>query len=158
MKFRIRILILTIIILTAACVSVEVCEEEYASEMVASFKTMDGGTAADTTVNSLSLYGIREGRNDSLLYHDVSTSGFVIPLDPEQDFSSFVLQIDTLTDTLKVYYEHEIYMISYTCGFASLFTLDQLETRTGVIQNDTIINAMIDAEYEANEEHIWLYL
>ena len=126
--------------------------------MVARFKTMKEGVVADTTINALSLYGIREGMNDSLLYDSIPASGFLVPLDPNQDHSRFVLQIDTLRDTLNVYHEHEIYMISYTCGFASLFNLDRLETVTGLIQNDTIISDMIDAEYEKDEVHIWLYL
>jgi len=156
MKFR--ILFLFISILAASCVTVEVCEEEYVSELAARFKTMKEGVAADTTVSALSLYGIREGKSDSLLYDSLPASGFLVPLDPHHAHTSFVLQIDTLTDTLHVHYEHEIYMISYTCGFASLFTLDQLDTSTGLIQNDSIINERIDAEYEQNEIHIWLYL
>jgi hypothetical protein len=142
----------------AACVNVEECEEEYVSTLVTRFKTMKDGAAADTTVNALSLYGIRNGQSDSLLYDSIPASGFTVTLDPHFDRSSFVLQIDTLSDTLNVYYEHEIYMISYTCGFASLFTLDQIEALTGLIKNDTIIKDMIDAEYEENEIHIWLYL
>jgi hypothetical protein len=153
-----RILFLVLSLLAASCVSVEVCEEEYESNLVARFKTMKEGVAADTTVNALSLYGIREGKSDSLLYNGLPASGFLVPLDPNEGLSSFVLQIDTLTDTLHVYYEHEAYLISYTCGFASLFTLDQLDTSSGLIQNDSIINDMIDAEYDENEEHIWLYL
>lgn len=155
---RFRILFLFLGMLMAGCITVEVCEEEYASEMVARFKTLKEGAAADTTLNAFSLYGIREGKADSLLYDQAPGSGFTVPLDPQLDYSNFVLQIDTLSDTLTVFYEHEIYMISYTCGFAHLFALDELESRTGLIQNDTIIKAMIDAEYEANEVHIWLYL
>ena len=153
-----RILILVLSLLVASCVTVEVCEEEYASYLVARFKTVKEGVAADTTVNALSLYGIREGKNDSLLYNGLPASGFLVPLDPNQGLSSFVLQIDTLTDTLHVYYEHEVYLISYTCGFASLFTLEQLDTGSGVIQKDTILNDLIDAQYDENEAHIWLYL
>ena len=156
MKFRILFLVLSV--LAASCVTVEVCEEESVSELVASFKTMEEGVAADTTVNALSLYGIREGKNDSLLYNGLPASGFMVPLDPQQDHSSFVMQIDTLVDTLHVYHEHEIYLISYDCGFASLFTLDQLDTSTGLILKDSIISDMIDAENEENEVHIWLYL
>ena len=156
MKYRILFLFISILI--AGCVSVEVCEEEYASELVARFKTEKDGAAADTTVNALTLYGIREGQSDSLLYDAASVTGFTVPLDPHHDFSSFVMQIDTLRDTLFIYYAHEIYMISYSCGFASLFTLEDLEPVSGLIQKDTIINDMIDAEYEENEEHIWLYL
>ena len=83
----------------------------------------------------------------------------MVPLDPHYDFSSFVLQINEQTDTLVISYERETYLISYTCGFASLFTLDDnIELSSGVIKSDTILNEMIDAEYEENEEHIWLYL
>lgn len=156
MKFRILFLLLSV--LAAACVSVDNCEEEYVSEMVARFKTMKEGAVTDTTLNALSLYGVREGKSDSLLYDSIPASGFMVPLDPHHDFSSFVLQIDTLRDTLIVHHEHEIYMIAYSCGFASLFTLDRAETVTGLIQNDTIISDLIDAEYEKDEVHIWLYL
>ena len=153
-----RILFLFIGICIAGCGSVEVCEEEYVSELVARFKTDKDGETADTTVNALTLYGIREGLSDSLLYDAASASGFIVPLDPQHGFSSFVIQIDTLADTLHVYYAHEMYLISYTCGFASLFTLDHLDPVSGLILKDTIINDMIDATYENNEEHIWLYL
>jgi hypothetical protein len=153
-----RILFIFICIFIAGCVSVEVCDEEYVSELVARFKTEKDGEPADTTVNALTLYGIREGLSDSLLYDSASVSGFTVPLDPQHDFSSFVMQIDTLRDTLHVYYAHEIYLVSYACGFASLFTLDHLETVSGLILKDTIISTMIDAAYENNEEHIWLYL
>jgi hypothetical protein len=155
MKFRFLFLF---IILAAGCVSVEVCEEEYVSELVARFKTEKEGEVSDSTVNALTLYGIREGLSDSLLYDSIPASGFVVLLDPHHDVSRFVLQIDSLRDTLSIYYEHEVYMISYSCGFASMFTLDQIETSGGVILKDTVINEMIDAEYESNEEHIWLYL
>lgn len=155
MKFRFLFLF---IFLAAGCVSVEVCEDEYVSELVASFVSEEDGEVSDSTVSALTLYGIREGLSDSLLYDSISASGFVVPLDPHNDVSRFVLQIDTLIDTLSVYHDHEVYMISYNCGFASMFTLDQIETSGGAILKDTIINEMIDAEYESDEEHIWLYL
>ena len=83
----------------------------------------------------------------------------MVPLDPRFDFSSFVLQINDQTDTLVISYGHEIYMISYSCGFANLFTLeDNIDSSSGVIKSDTILNEMIDAEYENNEVHIWLFL
>lgn len=153
-----RILLILFSILVASCVSVDNCEEEYVSEMVARFKTIKEGAVADTTVNALTLYGIREGQSDSLLYDSIPASGFMVPLDPHNDFSSFALQIDTLRDTLIVHHQHEIYMISYACGFASLFNLDRLEVVSGLITKDSILNEMIDAEYENDEVHIWLYL
>ena len=154
-----RILLFIIFYLATGCITVEVCDENYDSELVARFKTRHEGAPADTTVSALTLYGIREGLSDSLLYDSISTSGFVVPLDPHHDFSSFVLQINGQADTLVISYDQEVYMISYTCGFANLFTInDNIELSSGVIKSDTILNDMIDAEYEENEEHVWFYL
>ena len=154
-----RILLFIIFYLATGCTTVEVCDENNDSELVARFKTRHEGAPADTTVSALTLYGIREGLSDSLLYDSISISGFVVPLDPHHDFSRFVLQINGQADTLVISYDQEVYMISYTCGFANLFTINgNIELSSGVIKSDTILNDMIDAEYEENEEHIWLYL
>ena len=156
MKYR--ILLFIVLFQAASCVTVEVCDDSNDSELVAKFKTRHEGVAADSTVASLSLYGIREGKSDSLLYNAQPSSGFEVPLDPHYDFSLFVLQINEQTDTLTVYHHHESYMISYTCGFGNLFTLDNIGLGNGIIKSDTILNDMIDAENENDEEHIWLYL
>ena len=154
-----RILLFILFILSSGCASVEVCDEDYNSELAARFKTRHEGVPADTTISSLTLYGIREGLSDSLLYDSIPASGFVVPLDPHYDFSRFVLQINEQTDTLVISYERETYLINYTCGFANLFTLeDNIESSSGLIKSDSILNEMIDAEYEDNEVHIWLYL
>ena len=154
-----RILLFILFILASGCASVEVCDEDNDSELVTRFKTRHEGAPADTTVSSLTLYGIREDLSDSLLYDSIPATGFVVPLDPHHDFSSFVLQINEQTDTLVISYERETYLISYTCGFANLFTIDDnIEYSSGAIKSDSILNEMIDAEYEDNEVHIWLYL
>ncbi|MEA3462376.1 MAG: DUF6452 family protein [Bacteroidota bacterium] len=155
---RSRILFFILFILAASCVTVELCDESYDSELVARLKTVKDGEVTDSTVAALTLWGIREGLSDSLLYDALPTSGFAVPLDPHHDFSSFVLQIDTLSDTLTVYHDFETYMVSYNCAYANLFTLSHIEYKGGIIKSDTILSEMIDAEYEENEEHIWLYL
>lgn len=155
---RSRILLITLSLFASSCISVEVCDESYDSELVAKFKTVHENEVVDSTVSALTLYGIREGLSDSLLYDSVAVSGFEVPLDPHQNLTRFVLQINDWSDTLSIYHQQEIYLISYTCGFANLFTLDHIESSSGIISGDTIIHPMIDAEYEQNEEHIWLYL
>jgi hypothetical protein len=155
MKSRILLFILSF--LAASCIDVEICDESYESELVAKFKIMHAEGAVDSTVAALTLYGIKEGQNDTL-YDALPSSGFVVPLDPNHDFSRFVIQINDQTDTLIISYHYESYMMSYTCGFANLFTLENIEPSSGIIKSDTILNEMIDAEYEEDEEHIWLYL
>ncbi|MCD4710797.1 MAG: hypothetical protein K8R52_08130 [Bacteroidales bacterium] len=156
MKSRILLFIMSILI--TSCITIDDCDDNSDSELVARFKTVKEGVPTDSTVTDLTLFGVREGLSDSLLYNALSTSAFVVPLDPHHDFSRFVLQIGEQTDTLVLHHHHEIYLISYGCGFGNLFTLDDIEQSTGMIKHDTIINDMVYAEYEEDEEHIWLYL
>jgi hypothetical protein len=151
-------LIILFSLVMTSCITVEVCDEESDSKLVASFKTRHDGVPADSTVSEVTIYGIREGMADSLLYNLASLSGFAVPLDPHHDYSRFVMQIGERVDTLTIFQDHEIYMISYTCGFANLFTIDHIENSNEIIKSDTIIKEMVDALYEKNEVHIWLYL
>ena len=155
---KLRILLLMILLPVTGCVKVEVCSDDRDSVMVARFKTMKDEVPADTTVNFFSLYGIREGMPDSLIVDSISTNHFEVPLDPHGDVSRFVMLFGDASDTLVVSHHHEIYMISYKCGFATLFTIDQVGYSTGVIKSHEIRKALVDADTELNEEHIWLYL
>ena len=107
MKLRIPFFIFAILL--SGCVDVETCDEGTESELVVKFKTVKEGINSDSTVTALSLYGIREGKSDSLLYNSLSTSGFVVPLNPHISHSSFVLKIDEQTDTLIIYQHQELY-------------------------------------------------
>ena len=155
---KLRILILIIVFTVTGCVKVEICDDDRDSLMVARFKTMKEEVPADTTVNFFSLYGIREGMPDSLIVDSIPTNNFRVPLDPHQDVSRFVLLFGGASDTLVVSHHQEIYMISYKCGFATLFTIDQVGYSTGIIKSHEIRKAMVDAETEKDEEHSWLYL
>jgi hypothetical protein len=156
---KLRILLFMILLPVTGCVKVEVCNDDKDSLMVARFKTMKEDVPADTTVKVFSLYGIREGMPDSLIYDSLATTNtFEVPLDPHQDVSRFVMHIGDASDTLVVSHHREIYMVSYKCGFATLFTIDQIGYSTGMIKSYEIRKAMVDAETEKNEEHIWLYL
>ena len=155
-----RILIFIISILITSCISVEICDDDNNSVMVAKFMTLKDELPADSTVASLSLYGIREGRPDSLLYNNqLNTNNFQVPLDLHHNFTRFVLQINEQTDTLELMHTKEVYMISYDCGFGNLFTLDDnIGIRSGVIKSAEIKNEKVDAETEQDDVHIWLFL
>jgi len=140
-----------------SCTSREICDENNQSELVARFKVDLGETASDTVLTGVSVHGIRSGEVFSLLYDSVSASRLVLPLDPGQTSSTFILDFSNRRDTLTIHHNTEYYLISYTCGFATLFTLESIERTGNVIRGDRIIKAVIDAELEQNEEHIWLY-
>jgi hypothetical protein len=154
-----RILFVIISILVTGCISVEICDDDNNSVMVAKFMTMKDDLPADSTVASLSLYGIREGRPDSLLYNNQpSVNAFEVPLDPHHDFSRFALEVDGQTDTLELMHTQELYLISYDCGFGNVFSLENFAISSGLIKSAEIKDEIVDAETEVDDVHIWLFL
>ncbi len=154
-----RILLFILSILATSCISVEICDDDNNSVMVVKFMTMIDEVPADSTVASLSLYGIREGRPDSMLYNMEPTNTFEVALDPHNDFTRFVLLINEQTDTLELMHTQELYMISYDCGFGNLFTLeDNIGISSGLIKSAEIKDETVDAETQEDDVHIWLFL
>jgi len=156
-EMRIKLLHFLPLLILISCTTQEVCDSDAQSELVAMFKTIESGTVTDTIVSGITVFGIREGQSDSLLYDSITTKQLLLPLNPHNDFSRFVLQVNEQTDTLRVIHTTEPYLISYTCGFASLFTVDDVSYSNLMIQNLEIIYSVIDAELEQNEEHLWIY-
>jgi len=156
---RSRVIIFIISILITSCISVEICDDDNNSTLVANFMTLIDEVPSDSTVASLSVYGIREGRPDSLLYNQDATNTFEVPLDPHHNFTRFVVQVDTLADTLELMHTQELYMISYDCGFGNLFTLeDPIGISSGLIKSAEIKDNKVDAETKTDDVHIWLFL
>lgn len=150
---------LSLLLFISSCVKQDICDDDSQSYLVAGFKTLNADDeVTDTTLADLSIYGIREGKTDSLLYDSVSVSEVGLPLDPNMDFSHFVLSNGISHDTLQLTYTSEIYLVSYTCGFAVRFTLDQYRNTGSWIGDMELISGEIDAELESNETHLWIYL
>lgn len=149
---------LGLLLLISSCATQDICDDDSQSYLVAGFKTLDTeDEVTDTTMAGLSVYGIREGKTDSLLYDSVSVSELELPLDPNNEFSYFVLGNGISHDTLQLTYDSEVYLISYSCGFAVRFTLDQFTSTGSWISDMELISGDIDAELESNETHLWIY-
>jgi len=140
-----------------SCVTREICDENNQSDLVARFKLEKDGVYSDTVFNAVSVYGNRLGQDFSLLYDSVPTSRIVLPLDPNGTSTTYVIDFNGIKDTLIIGHDTEYYLISYTCGFAALFTMENVDYTGNVIRDFEIIEAVIDAELEQNEEHLWLY-
>jgi hypothetical protein len=126
---------------------------------VARFKTVYDETLRDTIISGVTIYGIREGKPDSLLVNTEETSRVVLPLDPHHSYSRFVMKIDEVTDTLTLIHNTGFYLVSYTCGYGGIFTLDpdSIEHGSNLFYNIDIKSAVVDAATEQDEEHLWLY-
>ena len=149
--------LLTLLLLFTSCATQDVCDDDSQSILVARFKTLEDSEVTDTILDAMSIYGIREGKADSLLYDSMSMSRAELPLNPNLSFSHFVLSNKIRQDTLMIKYSSEVYLISYTCGFAVRFTLEQFTNSDSWINDMVLIEGEIDAELESNEEHLWIY-
>lgn len=145
------------LLLLVSCATQEVCDDDDQSLLVARFKTTTSQSIKDSTLQYVTIYGIRENMPDSLLYDSATTSRILLPLDPHQTFSRFVLKVETQTDTIRIGHANEFYLISYTCGFAARYSVEAIDVTGSLIHDAEIINAVIDADLQQNEEHLWLY-
>lgn len=145
------------LILLLSCVTQELCDDDNQSELVARCKTGTLANPADTLVSGVTVHGIREGRNDSLLYDSASLSRIILPLDPNHDRSRFVITVNDRSDTLEIIHDNEAYLISYECGFAMLFDLRDIHHSSHAIMDVELINTRVDAELLQDEEHIWIF-
>lgn len=151
------VLLLTLLLLLTSCATQEVCDDDDQSYMVARFKTLEDGSVRDTIMSGMSIYGIREGNADSLLYDSISMSKAELPLDPNNDITRFVLSNGISKDTVFLSHSSEVYLINYTCGFASRFTLEQYTSTRDWIKDLELRDGKIDAKLETDEEHLWIY-
>ncbi|MEN8227946.1 MAG: DUF6452 family protein [Bacteroidota bacterium] len=151
--------IITLALWILSCTTQEICDDSSESLLVARFKFREGELISDTIVTGLTLYGIREGKPDSLLHDSEPTSRIAVPLDPHHNFSRFVMSIDELRDTLYIGHSTGYYLMSYNCGYAAIFTLDPDSILHGntLFHEVEIQDAVIDAQQEKDEEHLWIY-
>jgi len=141
----------------ASCDTQDICDEDSQSILVARFRTTVTWEITDTLVPGISVYGIREGKPDSLLYDSATVSKIELPLDPSHDQSRFVMSTEEKADTLILQHSSEAYLISYNCGFAARFVLEEFNHSGGMIVDIELINPSVDAEMETDEEHLWIY-
>ncbi len=155
----IRLLLFSVLFAMVSCLTQEVCDDNSQSELVARFKTEVSESVSDTIISGVSIYGIREGKPDSLLYNSSETSRVLLPLDPHHTYSRFVMKIDEISDTLTLVHSSGFYLVSYTCGYGAIHTLnpDSIEHGRKLFYDIKIINAVIDAATQQDEEHLWLY-
>jgi hypothetical protein len=153
---------LSLLLLLFSCATQEVCDDDNQSYIVAQFRTEgeneDGEKEErDTTMAEMTIYGIREGKPDSLLYNSTSMNKAQLPLDPNNDITSFVFSNAIQQDTLVLTHSSELYLISYDCGFASRFSLEQYTASGNWIKEIVLRNGEIDAALESDDEDLRIY-
>lgn len=81
------------------------------------------------------------------LYDKKSTDSISIPLDLNQNRTTYIFDNKTIKDTIEFTYERKDVFVSRSCGYKTIFENLQIESRSANwIKNDTLKNTTIDNE------------
>ncbi len=144
------VLTLFFLICFSACTNDEVCEEATANNLRIGFYAPGETEPVQRPIDSLTVFGLE--RPDSMIYDNAySVLLAELPLDPNNDTTTFVLEFPTETDTLTVTYQRNLNLISVECGFAMFFDLEGMENTENFIVSTTILISEVTNTFD---EHI----
>lgn len=99
-------------------------------------------TMKQVAPDSMSLYG--RGMDTLMFYkYQKNIKQAMLPLDPSKGICSLVTNINSVSDTITVWYSAYIHLISKDCGYTYYFSLDSLHTTKNIIDKITITNNSI---------------
>jgi len=97
-------------------------------------------TLSDTTVSNLSI----TTANGTLLYDSVSATQLQLPLSQLSDTSAFYFYFDSVAvDTLWVFVQRKIEMISPECGFNTRFLIDSANSSLNHIERTIVVEKAV---------------
>lgn len=131
------------------------CEEKGEVALNVGFYKYTNNIIADTLIDSVSIY---IGPNlDTLFYNELEakTNKVAFPLSPLVDTVKVVFQFNkAINDTLAIYYNRELRMVSHECGFVHFFKIDTITTTNNKIKSIWISKDFV--EY-GSKENIKIY-
>ena len=129
----------------------ESCFEETMAYVKANL--YQSSTDKNVAPESLTLYGA--GIDTNKIYDNSnSTRQALIPLNPSADSCTFIILINSETDTLVFWYDSFAHLISKECGYTYFHSLDSLTITTNAIDTVIINNIYVTTN---DAENIRLY-
>ena len=130
-----------------ACENDNPCVDNVVSRINAGFYTLSNDNESAFTVSDFSMYGI--DRQDSVL-HGSNVRIFDFPLSMHEASSSYILTVNTLTDTLELFYTSKLAFVSVECGFTNNFEIQSLSITNNFIDSISIVKNNVDLSDEEN--------
>jgi hypothetical protein len=148
---RIAVIIISgLYMLLNSCLEVA-CIDETEAYVKASFFSYSSGEQA--VPDSITLYGINKEENK--IYDKFRiTPPALIPLSDSTDYSTFVIRINGINDTIEFRYWSYPHLVTKECGYTFYHHLDTLYHTKHAIDSVSKINENITT---VNEENIRIY-
>lgn len=146
----------TVIVISGICLIFSSCLEEACIDETNAY--VKAGVYSYSTKNkivpdSLTLYGIN--MNAYKIYDKAKiTPPVLIPLRDSADYSTFIIRINGVTDTLKFLYWSYPHLVTKECGYSMYHTLDTVFHTSHSIDSISKINENITTD---NVENIRIY-
>ncbi len=146
-------LALFVMVSFTSCTDDEVCEEVTANELRIGFYIENQETETRAILDSLTVFALE--RPDSLIYNKQNNVSVIeLPLNPHNDQSTFVLDFNFITDTIRLSYTREEHFISVECGFTMFFEINEVAYTTNLIRSLTTPNTYVTNTFD---EHFKVY-
>jgi hypothetical protein len=149
------ILILLTIFIGPACEEEGTCTDDVISRIRAGFYVRDSIGERDTTLSSVTFYGV--SRPDSLLYDGSSGEQEIFfPLSySEENLTRFVFTVGSRTDVINIWHQSRLQMFSYACGFTTVHDLYSIGYEQNIIDTIAITESFVNP---GNAENIKIYI
>jgi len=150
-KTKILVAVVAVSLLKIVSCTPESCFEETLALLKASmYQSSQEKNVAPT---SLTLYGLNM-EDDKIYDQTEGVKSALIPLNPYAESCTFVIGINSVTDTLIFWYTSFPHLISKECGYTFYHALDSLITTSNAIDTVIIRNRYVTT---SDEENIRIY-
>ena len=137
-------------LLLNSCLEVA-CIDETEAYVKAGFYSYS--TLEQNTPDSLTLYGISK-ETDKIYSSAKITPPALMPLRDSTDYSTFIIRINGVTDTLEFRYWSYPHLVTKECGYSFFHTIDTIYHTKNAIDSVSSINRNITT---VNGENIRIY-
>jgi hypothetical protein len=141
--------------LCQSCKDESICTDDITCRVNAGFYVRDGNGERDTLLDGVTLYG--KLRPDSLIYENAQGLGnikFPLPNSMEEH-SDFILTVDTISDTLKLWHRSRLEMVSFECGFTVTHDIYWTSHMNMIIDTISITDPLVRL---TDEQNIKIYI
>ena len=153
MKYFVGIVMVFLVGLTAIrCDQASICLSNQHAVQVSLYSARSS-IDSDTSLTSASVIGVE--MLDSV-YNNTTIQELFLPLSFTSDTTVFMIQTNTLRDTVWFSHTKELYYISRECGFSFTFKLDSVWTTHTFI--DSVAIYYDEIKYNESVENVKIYI
>ena len=147
MKKYITIIIVSFLAILS-CEKDDICIEATTPNLVIRFYNND----IQTDVKDVLLDSVWSiNKNGIEQYKSVSTDSIAIPLNLNENSTTYIIENNSIKDTLKFIYDRKDVFVSRSCGYKTIFENLQIESNSiNWIKNININNAIIENDTAAH--------